>query len=208
MASVQSLDDLVARAQPLTTGPRRILGLAGAPGAGKSTLAAALVRALAPAAVLVPMDGFHLADAELVRLGRRERKGTPDTFDAEGFVDLLRLLRRADPDAVYAPAFDRNLDEAVAAAIRVPPSTPLVVTEGNYLLLDDGPWSQVRPLLDEAWFLEGDDALRVERLVRRHVRHGKELQQAREWVQRCDEANARTVAVTRERADLVVAPAP
>jgi pantothenate kinase len=204
MAGVQSLDELVARALPLTSGPRRVLGLAGAPGSGKSTLGAHLVRALAPAAVLVPMDGFHLANAELDRLGRRDRKGAPDTFDAVGYVELLRRLRRAGPHAVYAPVFDRHLDEAVAGAIQVAPTTPLVVTEGNYLLLDDGPWSGVRPLLDEAWFLEVDDALRVERLVRRHVDHGKDPARARDWVLGSDEANARLVAGSRSRADLVV----
>jgi pantothenate kinase len=199
-----TLGALVARALPLTTGPRRVLGLAGAPGSGKSTLAEALVRALAPAAVLVPMDGFHLANAELVRLGRRDRKGAPDTFDAAGYVDLLKRLHRADRHPVYAPVFDRHLEEAVAGAIRVDPTIPLVVTEGNYLLLDSGPWSEVRPLLDDAWFLEVDDRLRVERLVRRHVEHGKEPAQARAWVLGSDEANARLVAGTRARADLVV----
>lgn len=159
---------------------------------------------LAPAAVLVPMDGFHLANAELDRLGRRNRKGAPDTFDAVGYVELLKRLRRAGPEAVYAPAFDRRLEEGVAGAIRVPPTTPLVVTEGNYLLLDDGPWSGVRPLLDEAWFLDVEDSLRVDRLVRRHVEHGKEPAQARAWVLGSDEANARLVAGTRSRADLVV----
>ena len=199
-----SLVDLVKRAQPLASGPRRILGLVGQPGAGKSTTAAELVRVLAPAAVLVPMDGFHLANAELDRLGRRDRKGAPDTFDAVGYVELLKRLRRAGPEAVYAPAFDRRLEEGVAGAIRVPPTTPLVVTEGNYLLLDDGPWSGVRPLLDEAWFLDVEDSLRVDRLVRRHVEHGKEPAQARAWVLGSDEANARLVACTRSRADLVV----
>jgi pantothenate kinase len=105
---------------------------------------------------------------------------------------------------VYAPVFDRHLEEAVAGAIRVDPTIPLVVTEGNYLLLDSGPWSEVRPLLDDAWFLEVDDRLRVERLVRRHVEHGKEPAQARAWVLGSDEANARLVAGTRARADLVV----
>jgi pantothenate kinase len=205
---VQSLDELVARARPLASGPRRILGLAGAPGAGKSTLAARLVRALAPAAVLVPMDGFHLANAELERLGRRDRKGAPDTFDAVGYVTLLQRLRQPGPGVVYAPVFDRRLEEAVAGAVPVPADTPLVVTEGNYLLLDQPPWSRVRPLLDEAWYLEIDDMLRVERLVHRHVAHGKEPAGAREWVLRSDESNARLIAGSRARADLVVSPAP
>lgn len=203
-APVPSFDELVARAHQLTSGPRRILGVVGAPGSGKSTLADRLVEELAPAAVLVPMDGFHLANDELIRLGRRDRKGAPDTFDAAGYVALLKRLRQAGPDAVYAPVFNRHLEEAVAGAIHVPPTVPLVVTEGNYLLLDEGPWSGVRPLLDEAWFLEADDQLRVERLVRRHEAHGKEPAQARAWVLGSDEDNAKVVADTRERADLVV----
>jgi pantothenate kinase len=207
MAPVQTLDELVARARPLASGPRRILGLSGAPGAGKSTLAAQLVAALEPAAVLVPMDGFHLANAELERLGRRDRKGAPDTFDALGYVALLQRLRQPGPGVVYAPVFDRRLEEALAGALPVPADTPLVVTEGNYLLLDQPPWSLVRPLLDEAWYLEIDDTLRVERLVNRHVAHGKEPAGAREWVLRSDESNARLIAGSRARADLVVSPA-
>jgi pantothenate kinase len=150
------------------------------------------------------MDGFHLSNAELERLGRRHRKGAPDTFDAAGYVALLHRLRSAGQQAVYAPAFDRRLEEAVAGAIRVERDIPLVVTEGNYLLLDSSPWSGVRQLLDEAWFVEADDALRVRQLIDRHVEHGKAPADAREWVLRSDEANARLVAATRGRADLVV----
>jgi pantothenate kinase len=204
MEPAPSFDDLVARARALAAGRRRILGLAGAPGAGKSTLAARLVRSLGPAAVLVPMDGFHLANAELERLGRRDRKGAPDTFDALGYVALLERLRQPGRDLVYAPVFDRRLEEAVAGAIPVAADTPLVVTEGNYLLLDEQPWSRLRRLLHEVWFLELDDTLRVERLVRRRVSHGQDATLAREWVLRSDESNARLVAGTRDRADLVV----
>jgi pantothenate kinase len=164
-----------------------------------------LVEALGADAVLVPMDGFHLADAELDRLGRRDRKGAPDTFDAAGYVALLRRLREAGPDTVYAPHFDRGLEAAVAGSIAVPQHTPLVVTEGNYLLLDDEPWRQVRPLLHEAWFVAVDPALRVERLIARHVAHGRSPAAAMDWVLRSDEANAALVERTRERADLVVA---
>ena len=204
MEPAPSFDDLVARARALAAGRRRILGLAGAPGAGKSTLAARLVRSLGSAAVLVPMDGFHLANAELERLGRRDRKGAPDTFDALGYVALLERLRQPGRDLVYAPVFDRRLEEAVAGAIPVAADTPLVVTEGNYLLLDEQPWSRLRRLLDEVWFLELDNTLRVERLVRRRVSHGQDATLAREWVLRSDESNARLVAGTRDRADLVV----
>ncbi|GHB55535.1 nucleoside/nucleotide kinase family protein [Streptomyces cirratus] len=198
--------ELEARARHLAaTGGRRILGIAGAPGAGKSTLAEQLARELGPAvAVVVPMDGFHLARAELERLGRADRKGAPDTFDAAGYVALLRRLRERASDAVYAPAFDRTLEEPVAGSIRVEPAVPLVITEGNYLLLDTGVWAGVKPLLDEAWFLAPDDTDRVRRLVDRHVRHGKDEAYARRWVARSDEANARLIVAGRGRADLVI----
>ncbi|MFF2717945.1 nucleoside/nucleotide kinase family protein [Streptomyces sp. NPDC058011] len=200
------LADTVDRARRLArTGRRRILGIAGPPGAGKSTLARRLVEGLDGRAVLVPMDGFHLAGAELERLGRADRKGAPDTFDAAGYVALLRRLREPDPDhAVYAPVFDRALEEPVAGALAVPPDVPLVITEGNYLLLDEGPWAPVRGLLDEAWFLDLDPEVRVRRLVERHVRYGKPPAYARAWVERSDEANARLVETGRARADLAV----
>ncbi len=105
---------------------------------------------------------------------------------------------------MYAPAFDRRLEEPVAGAIRVDPDVPLVVVEGNYLLHDDGPWGQVQWLLDECWFVETDETRRVERLIARHVAHGRTPEAAREWVLRSDEANARLVAGTRWRADVVI----
>ncbi|RZS90931.1 phosphoribulokinase/uridine kinase family protein [Motilibacter rhizosphaerae] len=200
-------EDLLARARALSTaGGRRLLGLTGPPGAGKSTLAGELVTALGDAAALVPMDGFHLADDVLVRLGRRGRKGAPDTFDASGWVALLRRLRAADEECVWAPEFRREVEDAVAGAIGVPRDVPLVVVEGNYLLLDEGPWAQVRDLLDEVWYVAPPDDLRVERLVARHVAFGKDPEEARSWVLGSDERNAALVAATRDRADLVVEP--
>jgi pantothenate kinase len=195
----------VERARALAAGgDRRILGIAGAPGGGKSTLAAAVVRALGPdTARLVGMDGFHLAQAELERLGRANRKGAPDTFDASGFAALLRRLRTSDA-VVYAPEFRREIEEPVACAVPVPREVPLVVIEGNYLLVADGEWGAVRDLLDEAWFVEGDDDRRREWLIARHIAFGKAPDHAREWVLRSDERNAELVASTRDRADLVV----
>lgn len=197
-----NLDVAVARAAAVVRpGERRLLGLAGAPGAGKSTVAARLVEALAPDAVLVPMDGFHLAGAELRRLGRADRKGAPDTFDVAGYVHLLRRLRERTDPVVYAPAFHREIEEAVAGVLPVPAAVPLVVTEGNYLLLDEGPWAAVRPLLDECWYVDVPDGPRVERLVARHVAHGRSAEAARAWVLRSDERNAELVAATAHRAD-------
>jgi pantothenate kinase len=184
-------------------GGRRLLGIAGAPGAGKSTLAAAVVAGLAPAAALVPMDGFHLAEAELRRLGRHDRKGAIDTFDADGFVALLRRLR-GEAGLVYAPEFRREIEEPIAGAIPVPADATLVVTEGNYLLADDGAWRHARSLLDEVWFLELDDAVRLDRLTARHVEYGRSRTVAAARARGTDQRNADLIAATRPRADLVV----
>ncbi len=211
-----TLPDLVARARALPVpGRRALLGIVGSPGSGKSTLTEALLAALradpppgtGPDWVAhVPMDGFHLADVELERLGRRRAKGAPDTFDAGGYVALLARLRAADPadPVVYAPAFERTLEQPVAGAIPVPAAARLVLTEGNYLLLDSGRWPAVRPLLDEAWFCALRDDLRLERLLARHVRFGKAPDHAAAWVAAVDEPNAALIEATRERADLVV----
>jgi len=188
----------------LADGQRKLLGLVGAPGAGKSTLAMALHQAFAGVSQVVPMDGFHLANAELQRLGRAGRKGAPDTFDGAGYAALLRRLRQQDEnEIVYAPEFRREIEEAVAGAIAVLPSTQLVITEGNYLLLDHGPWAGVAALLDDVWYVETDDALRTERLVQRHQHFGRSAQAASDWVDGVDEPNARLIAATRGRAQHV-----
>jgi pantothenate kinase len=200
------LEELVQRARALArAGGRRLLGIAGAPGGGKSTLASALLDALGPdTARLVGMDGFHLAQAELERLGRADRKGAPDTFDASGFAALLRRLRAAEDAVVYAPEFRREIEQPIACAVPVPREVPLVVTEGNYLLVADGDWAAIRGLLDEAWFVETEEVRRREWLIARHIAFGKAPDFAREWVLRSDERNAELVASTRDRADLVV----
>lgn len=213
LTELTHLRQLVDRARRLTASAtparRRLLGIAGPPGSGKSTLAARLVAELAGSAVLVPMDGFHLAEAELRRLGRTDRKGAPDTFDAAGYAALLARLRSPAPDTtVYAPAFDRRVEEPVAGSVPVAPDVPLVVTEGNYLLLDDPPWTDARACLDEVWYVDLDDAERVRRLVDRHERFGKARAHAERFVRTSDEVNARLVTAGRERADLVVRFAP
>jgi pantothenate kinase len=186
--------------------PRVLIGIAGAPGAGKSTLAAAVaaaVEARGLPVVVVPMDGFHLADVALTALGRLQAKGAIDTFDAAGYAALLERIRTGG-ETVWAPAFDRELEQPVAGSIAVPPSAAVVITEGNYLLVPEGPWARVRDVLDEAWYLEADDGLRRTRLLERHVRFGKPRQAAEAWVVAVDEPNAVLIASTASRADLVV----
>lgn len=189
----------------LADGRRKLLGLVGAPGVGKSTLAAALLIALGERAQVVPMDGFHLANVELQRLGRADRKGAPDTFDSAGYVALLQRLRtQRDDEIVYAPEFRREIEEPVAGAIAVLPATQLVITEGNYLLHDAGAWDGVAGLLDEVWYVDVDDALREARLVRRHRQFGRSEEDARAWVEQTDAPNARLIAATRMRAHHVL----
>jgi pantothenate kinase len=200
-----TIDSLIIRARGLgRNGQRRILGLTGPPGSGKSTLAELLVNGLAPEVVLVPMDGFHLAKAELERLGRRDRMGAIDTFDAWGYVSLLRRLRNSDDEVVYAPEFRREFEEPIAGAILVTQETPLVITEGNYLLVDDPPWSELAELLDEVWYLDPGEDVRIQRLVARHSAYGKSPAEANAWSHGSDQRNSELVAQTRDRADLVV----
>lgn len=203
--------ELLRRARALASAwtPQRrpLLGIAGPPGAGKSTLATALVDALTAqgtSAVVVGMDGFHLADEELARLGRADRKGAPDTFDAAGYVALLHRLAEPDGRPVACPVFDRSIEASVPDALVVDPDVRLVVTEGNYLLVDDEAWGPVAAALTECWYVGGDEDVRRERLVARHERHGRSPEAARAWALGTDERNARLVAGTRGRADLVV----
>lgn len=184
-----------------TNSQRFVLGITGPPGAGKSSLAEAVVSAV-PGAVLVPMDGFHLAQRVLDVQGLADRKGAPQTFDRAGYAVLLRRIRDQQPGdgPVYAPAFRRDIEEPIAGVIAVHPSAPLVVTEGNYLLL----WPEVRVLLDEVWWVDLPDEVRRHRLVARHAAFGKSLAEAEQWALGSDEANARLVASGRDQADVIV----
>ncbi|MBW8711896.1 MAG: nucleoside/nucleotide kinase family protein [Mycobacterium sp.] len=188
---------------------RAILGIAGSPGTGKSTVVDVLVARIRAVkgddwVAHVPMDGFHLADAQLDRIGARGRKGAPDTFDAAGYAHLLERLRAEIDEPVYVPGFDRTLEQPLAAALVVLPSARLVVTEGNYLLIDDPHWERARRAMDAVWFVASEETMRVQRLVARHVQFGKTPQQARAWVATTDQRNSELVAGTISKADRVI----
>jgi len=182
---------------------RVILGIAGSPGAGKTAMAE-LIASSVDDAVHVPMDGFHLADAELRRLGRLDRKGAIDTFDADGYLALLQRIRSQTAEVVYAPAFDREIEQPVAGSIPVEPTARLIVTEGNYLLDDASPWSLIQSTMDEVWFVDCEPDERRRRLIARHIEFGKSSDHAQAWMHDIDEPNAERIERVRHKADLVI----
>ena len=199
------LDELIRAAGALIVpGERHFLGITGAPGSGKSTLAETLAAALGEQAILVGMDGFHLSNEELHRLDRHPRKGAPDTFDAAGYVSLLRRLQARQEPIVYAPRFDRSLEESIGSAVPVPADIPLIITEGNYLLLDGPLWSPVRHILDEIWFVEPGTETRMDRLIARHMVFGRSRQEAVERSYGSDERNAEVINASKTRATRVI----
>lgn len=210
VTSTPEFDAIVSAAIALAgNGQRAILGIAGAPGAGKTTLTERIVAAVAARhgtnwVAHLPMDGFHLADAQLARLHALGRKGAPDTFDSEGYAHLVERVARDDRSWIYAPGFDRQLEQPIAAEVVVPPAARLVVTEGNYLLLEGGAWRRARAAMTQVWFVNEDDDVRVDRLVGRHIAFGKRPQAARAWVTSSDQANAELVAPSASGADRVV----
>jgi len=187
--------------------PRVLVGVCGAPGAGKSTLAGLLVAHLNQdepgQAVAVPMDGFHLAKSVIATDDRAQRRGAPDTFDPDGYAALLERLREPGSGIVYAPEYRREIEDPVAGAIAVPPECRVVITEGNYLLNPEPEWRRVRACLDEVWYLEAPSELaRIDALIRRHEHFGKSPEHARSHVMRTDQANAELVAGYRSSAEL------
>ena len=201
-------DEALTRAVKLaTSGRRAILGITGAPAAGKSTYAEQLTAeliGLGHEVALVPMDGYHLAQAALEELGLAAVKGAPHTFDGYGFVALLERLKRSPEETIWAPRFDRELEDSIAASIPVVPEVSLVITEGNYLLLDSMPWATARELLDDVWYIDLSDDIRHERLEARHRRYGRSPAEAHERTFGSDEANARLIASTRPAADAIL----
>lgn len=203
---------LVRSAEATADGRRLVVGIAGPPAAGKSTLAERLRdevnrRAGRVTAEVAPMDGFHLPNATLDAAGSRARKGAPDTFDAAGYADLLAQLRESAQETVAWPTFDRRLDAPVPAGVSFLPDTTIAITEGNYLLVPDGPWAAVRGLLDVAWYVDAEVDILRPRLLRRHARGGRSPDEAAVKTDASDLPNAVLIAGTRHRADVVLRPA-
>ena len=204
---INSLEVALERAMTLiqSEDPRIIIGLVGKPGAGKSTLSSYLLKKLPKeTTALVPMDGFHLSNAQLNKLGRIDRKGAPDTFDSHGYVDLLRRIKTDTSNDIYFPIFHRDIEESIAAEGVIHPHTSLILTEGNYLLLESDGWSQVAETLTESWFLDVDNDRRMARLVARHIKYGKSPEAAHDWANGTDERNAQLIERTRVNSDVII----
>ncbi|MEW2523052.1 nucleoside/nucleotide kinase family protein [Actinacidiphila alni] len=199
---------LAERALGLVGGGRALLGIVGEPGAGKSTFAEQLLAEVATlrpgAAVGVSMDGFHLAQQVIDRQGKADRKGAVDTFDARGFVAMLRRTAGETDQSVWWPEFRREIEEPVAQAVEVTPAHRLVVVDGNFLLTTDPPWHEVRDLLTETWFLDADPGPRRERLVRRYIRYGFGEESARAKTEGIDEITSAHIRRTCATADLTL----
>ena len=207
---LNSLDAAFERAQALmgkgrnSSSGRKILGLVGKPGSGKSTVAKLLCARLGAKAQLVPMDGYHLSNLVLRELGRANRKGAVDTFDALGYTLLLKRIRTEAHSIIYYPVFHREIEESIAAEGVVSPDVELVITEGNYLLHAQDNWGGVRELLDESWYVELDDTVRIERLIQRRLVLGYAREEAVAWATGSDEINAQVIGKTRPLADVIV----
>jgi len=203
---LNSLEAALERAVWLTRdrNERVIIGLIGKPGAGKSSLSKYLLKHLPKeTTALVPMDGYHLSNAQLKTLGRADRKGAPDTFDVNGYVELLMRIKANTKDEINFPIFHREIEESIAAEGVVHPYTTLVLTEGNYLLVESDGWAGVADSLTESWFVDVDNDKRMARLVARHIKYGKSPEAAHAWANGTDQRNAELIETTRMKADVI-----
>jgi len=206
MEVIKSWPAIVRRAKSLLEIDKRVLlGITGPPGAGKSTLSRELKFDLGDSVQVVEMDGFHLSQERLMELGRLDRMGAIDTFDATGFVELVRQVRDSTGTTIYAPKFRRDIGTSIENAVAIEASVKLVIVEGNYLLMQDRPWVELRTLLDEVWYCEREESSRIEGLIARRRTYGQSDSEAREWALGSDRLNAEQIADTKSQADLIVA---
>lgn len=198
--------EYIERARALALKKKRaILAIAGAPGSGKSTVARLLHEALSDVSIILPMDGYHLSNKELERLGRKERKGAPDTFDVWGYQSLIkRLQHQQEGEIIYAPEFYRTIDEPIAGSLAVSHDIPLIITEGNYLLLSQGEWQHLAHTFDECWFVSTPTHERQQRLIDRHQHFGRSLEDAQAWVENTDEPNAHLIEQNHHDVDIII----
>ncbi len=184
---------------------RFMVAIAGAPGSGKSTLAERLREVLPQeVSIVVPMDGFHYDDIVLEQRGLRPRKGAPETFDFAGFAALLKRIRAGEPE-VAIPVFDRSMELSRAGAAIVGADVKFVLVEGNYLLLDEHPWSSLAGLFDYSVFVDVPKPELERRLMERWRGHGKSDAAARDWIASNDMPNIDRVLAKRRAADLTLA---
>jgi pantothenate kinase len=202
-----SIELLFGQIQTLLHGPkpRSIIGIVGKPGAGKSTVVSEIEKRFESSQVsVIPMDGYHLSNEELIALGRRDRKGAPDTFDTQSFISLITNVKNNSELEHRFPIFHREIEASIENEGSVPSNAKVIVVEGNYLFSEELNWQGVFPLLDHTWFIEIDDEVRIERLIARHIRFGKTPEAAEYWSRGSDEANARFIELTAHRASNVI----
>jgi pantothenate kinase len=204
---LSSIDEALSRIKDLALkhSGRFIIGIVGKPGAGKSTLTSHLIENLPKDSVsLVPMDGYHLSNLQLKNLGLSDRKGAFNTFDSNGYVSLLKRINTETDQDIYYPVFHREIEESYAADGVVLANTKIVLTEGNYLLFDKAGWEKVAAELTEIWYININDGVRIDRLVKRHEFYGKDKDSALNWATGTDEINAKIVESTAAKADVII----